>query len=182
MFKKQAILFVDGYNMIGAWPHLAQHMKNDQLDLARDQLLFELSQYKKMSGYNQIVVVFDAYLVPGITKNFEQFDLTVVFTKEGETADTYIEREISPYLSPVYRLVVATSDSAEQWLVFQKGAYRQSALELLLELDYYRKEVEKHVKNFHYGPYKRRNPWRVDQIVALNHLRRTIEDKSKEES
>lgn len=117
MLKRQAILFVDGYNMIGAWPHLASLMKQDELEKARDRLIFDLSQYKKMSDFAKVVVVFDAYQVPGVTKNFDQFDLTVVFTKEGETADAYIEREIAQYLSPVYRLIVATSDAAEQWLI-----------------------------------------------------------------
>lgn len=114
MLKKQDILFVDGYNLIGAWPSLAKMMHDDQLIDARDALLFELSNFKKLSAYEEIILVFDAHLVPGITSQYHQYDLTVVFTKEDETADSYIEREVSQYINPRYRVVVATSDSAEQ--------------------------------------------------------------------
>lgn len=178
MLKRQAILFVDGYNMIGAWPHLASLMKQDELEKARDRLIFDLSQYKKMSDFAKVVVVFDAYQVPGVTKNFDQFDLTVVFTKEGETADAYIEREIAQYLSPVYRLIVATSDAAEQWLIFQKGAYRQSAQELLLALHYQQQAAYKQIEAHHNNKIRRRNPWTMEDLISLNRLRQDIEDST----
>lgn len=176
MIKKQDILFVDGYNLIGACPTLSKMMKNDQLAHARDALLFELSNFKKLSGYDLIVIVFDAHLVPGITNQYRQYDLSVVFTKEDETADTYIEREIAHYIDPRYRVVVATSDSTEQWLIFQKGAYRQSANELWLAIQYAKQGLEQEsIRNL--SPIsQRRNPWKQKDLIALNNLRQRIEN------
>ncbi|MBK0347979.1 NYN domain-containing protein [Aerococcaceae bacterium zg-ZJ1578] len=175
MLRKKDILFVDGYNMIGAWPHLEKLMKQDELELARDQLLFELANFKKVRGYHQIIVVFDAYLVPGITKRFTEFDLQVVFTKENETADSYIEREVANYISPIYRVVVATSDYAEQWLIFQRGALRQSANELALEIRYAKQQVRTEVEHYYNQMLRRHSPWHVNQLIALDELRQEIE-------
>lgn len=71
-YKRQEILFVDGYNMIGAWPDLAKLQRADELAQARDQLLFELSTYRKRKNL-MITVVFDAQFVPGITKSYSQY-------------------------------------------------------------------------------------------------------------
>lgn len=181
MLKKQDILFVDGYNLIGAWPSLAKMMHDDQLIDARDALLFELSNFKKLSAYEEIILVFDAHLVPGITSQYHQYDLTVVFTKEDETADSYIEREVSQYINPRYRVVVATSDSAEQWLIFQKGAYRKSSNELWLEIQYAKQNLAEESKR-HYSPiFRRRIPWKKADLIALNHLRQSIESLPDED-
>lgn len=179
MLRKKDILFVDGYNMIGAWEKLADLMKKDELALARDMLLFELSNYKKARGYEKIFVVFDAYLVPGITNQYHQFDIEVIFTSEGETADQYIEREVSKYISPLYRVVVATSDYAEQWLIFQRGALRQSAKELELEISYTKEQLSEEIKAYYDRILRRRSPWHVEQLSMLDALRQEIEKREK---
>lgn len=175
MRRKRDILFVDGYNMIGAWSHLHQLMKKDQLALARDLLLSELSNFKKVRGYDEIIVVFDAHLVPGITKKYDEFELQVVFTKEGETADSYIEREVNRYINLTNRVVVATSDYAEQWLIFQRGALRQSAKELSIEVEYTKQQVSKEIKEYYDKMLRRRSPWEVEQLAKLDRLRKLIE-------
>lgn len=143
--------------------------------MARDSLLFELSNYKKVKGYAEIYVVFDAYQVPGITSQFDQFDLNVVFTSEGETADQYIEREVSKFISPLYRVVVATSDYAEQWLIFQRGALRQSAKELELEINYAKQQLSTEVQTYYSRILRRRSPWHIEQLSQLDQLRQEIE-------
>lgn len=88
---KEHLLIVDGYNMIGAWPELVKLKKQDKLEDARDDLLNRLSNYAKYEGI-EVIIVFDAQLVPGIQQTYKKSRLTVIFTKEDETADSYIER------------------------------------------------------------------------------------------
>lgn len=76
---KKQLLIVDGYNMIGAWPELVVLKKQDRLEEAREDLLNRLSNYAKYEGI-QIMVVFDAQFVPGITQSYEKYQLEVIFT------------------------------------------------------------------------------------------------------
>lgn len=172
-FKRKEILFVDGYNMIGAWPELSVLQRNDDIAAARDLLLFELSNYRKYRDI-KIIVVFDAQFVPGVTKTYHQFQLEVVFTQEGETADSYIEREVSNWVSPINRVIVATSDMAEQWLVFQRGALRMSANELLIEINYNKKQIHQEVSQYYNARSRRRSPWQIDQLKLLDELRYSL--------
>lgn len=172
---RQDILFVDGYNMIGDWPELLDLKKKEELAEARDLLLFELSNYRKFRNID-VIVVFDAHHVPGITKCYDEYELEVVFTQEGETADSYIEREVSRYINPLTRVVVATSDSAEQWMIFQQGALRKSARELYMDINYTKKEINRAVKGHHRQHLRRRSPWHGKQLLQLDQLRRQIED------
>ena len=114
---KKQLLIVDGYNMIGAWPELVQLKKQERLEDARELLLSRLSNYAKYEGL-EIIVVFDAQLVPGIQQTYKKYLLTVVFTKEDETADSYIERLAGEKNDRLTQVTVATSDLAEQWVVF----------------------------------------------------------------
>jgi predicted RNA-binding protein with PIN domain len=125
-------LIVDGYNIIFAWDEL-KALARDSLDDARARLLHILSNY---CGYRQceLIVVFDAYRVKGNPGSVEQHgNLSVVYTKEAETADTYIER-ITHELGRHHRVRVATSDGMEQLIILGNGAYRVSAAELLDEV------------------------------------------------
>ncbi|MGF3066474.1 NYN domain-containing protein [Facklamia sp. P12945] len=178
-YKRQEILFVDGYNMIGAWPELTQLKKMDQLNQARDQLLFELSEYRKYRDL-KIIVVFDAQFVPGITQIYEHYQVEVVFTQEGETADSYIEREVAHWISPLNRVVVATSDMAEQWLIFQKGAMRMSANELYMQLQFNKRQVRQTVEDHYSQLIRRRSPWKLDQLKLLDDLRFRLDDDKNE--
>ncbi|EAC5386116.1 NYN domain-containing protein, partial [Listeria monocytogenes] len=106
---KKQLLIVDGYNMIGAWPELVQLKKQERLEDARELLLSRLSNYAKYEGL-EIIVVFDAQLVPGIQQTYKKYLLTVVFTKEDETADSYIERLAGEKNDRLTQVTVATSD------------------------------------------------------------------------
>ena len=123
---KTPLLIVDGYNMIGAWPELVLLKNQDRLEDAREALLNRLSNYAKYEGL-KIIVVFDAQLVPGVTQSYTKYQLEVIFTQEGETADSYIERIAGELNNRLTQVTVATSDLAEQWVIFSQGALRTSA-------------------------------------------------------
>lgn len=174
-YKRRQILFVDGYNMIGAWPELIELKRQDQLAQARDQLLFELSEYSKYQTI-QIIVVFDAQFVPGLTQIYDYHQIEVVFTQTGETADAYIEREVANWISPLNRVTVATSDMAEQWLIFQRGAIRLSANELFMEVQSHKRQIRQTVKNYYSQLLRRKSPWKTDQLELLDALRFSLND------
>ena len=137
---KKELLFVDGYNMIGSWPHLVKLQRKNDMAAARDILLHELSEYAKYENI-EIRVVFDAHFVPGIQKQYDRYNLLVIFTKEDETADSYIEKAVGEENQFIANVVVATSDLAEQWLVFQRGASRKSARDLYKELKHTKQKI-----------------------------------------
>ena len=110
---KKQLLIVDGYNMIGAWPELVQLKKQERLEDARELLLSRLSNYAKYEGL-EIIVVFDAQLVPGIQQTYKKYLLTVVFTKEDETADSYIERLAGEKNDRLTQVTVATRFTAHK--------------------------------------------------------------------
>ena len=118
-------LLVDGYNMIFAWDEL-KDLAKESLDVARAQLLQLLSSYQGFMG-NPVIVVFDAYRVKGNPGSVERHgDLTVVYTKEAQTADAYIEKAAYE-LGKEHRIRVATSDGLEQIIILGAGALRISA-------------------------------------------------------
>ena len=120
-FGKEYLL-VDGYNIIFAWDELAGRAA-DSLDIAREELIRRLCSYQGYSGC-EVILVFDAYKVkknPGTVEKFR--NISVVYTKEAETADTYIER-VSHELSKNHRVRVATSDGSEQMIILGSGALR----------------------------------------------------------
>ena len=126
-------LLVDGYNIIHAWEDRSALARED-LDGARAKLIDLLRNYQSWRGC-QVIVVFDAYKVKGGKGAVEQLgDLYVVYTKEAETADMYIERT-TYQLSRDNRVRVATSDGLEQMIILGHGAQRMSAAELKYETD-----------------------------------------------
>ena len=121
-------LLVDGYNIIYAWPDL----KGLPLEHARDRLLGLMAEYGALTGI-QVMVVFDAHHVRRGTGHMEEVQgVTVVYTREGETADAFIER-LAGHLPPG-RLFVATADAHEQMVSFGRGAFRVTPLELKEEI------------------------------------------------
>lgn len=123
-------LFIDGYNVINAWPMLKKY-KEQELELSRDKLLDALAGYGKYSGYN-VIVVFDANEVSGsLGSEYYYADMKVVFTKEGETADSYIEKNAYILVRTGECVYVVTSDYAEQQAILWAGAYRMPARELI---------------------------------------------------
>lgn len=167
---RKNVLIVDAYNMIGNWPKLEKLKKADLLGDARDELLHILSNYHKQTNY-EIIVVFDAMFVPGISKSYRQYDLEVVWTKEGQTADSYIEMLAVNLQSPLVQVTVATSDQAEQWVVFSKGAMRKPAWELYQDIKRAKKEVRIATRKYQDEVSVRRSPWSERQLDQLAQLR-----------
>ncbi len=140
--KGPEYLLVDGYNIIFAWDNLRKTAK-DNLDLARSQLINILCNYQ---AFRQccLILVFDAYRVSGSKGEVEKLhNINVVYTKEAETADMYIQK-ITNELGNEHRVRVATSDGAEQLIILGNGAYRVSASEFYEEV----KQVEKAIKEY----------------------------------
>ncbi|MCH1641053.1 NYN domain-containing protein [Paenibacillus timonensis] len=134
------VLLVDGYNMIGGWPELAE-LSRENLQAARDRLLERLADYQAFSG-RKVIVVFDAYRVPGLGKAYSQNKVEMVFTKEKETADECIERLVGELSHRRRQIYVATSDMVEQHVIFGQGALRVSARELLIQVEQSEKEIQ----------------------------------------
>ena len=103
-----------------------------------------LADYQGFTGMT-VIVVFDAHQVPGVGSTYKQHRLTVVYTKEKETADSCIERLASEMARRSRNIYVATSDLVEQHVAFGKGALRISARELLIEIKQNRKAIEQKV-------------------------------------
>ena len=120
-------LLVDGYNIIFAWDELSSLAK-DNLELARNTLINAMCNYRGFTRCN-LILVFDAYRIKGNEREVEEINgITVIYTKEAETADMYIEKA-SHELSKKHRVRVATSDRLEQIIIMGSGAYRMSASE-----------------------------------------------------
>ncbi len=136
-------LLVDGYNIIFAWEELASVAK-DNLGLARQLLCNMLCNYQ---GYRQcgLILVFDAYKVAGGRGSVEKVGgIHVVYTKEAEAADAYIER-VTYEMGKKYRVRVATSDSLEQIIVLGHGATRLSAKAFYDEVLTVKREIEEQI-------------------------------------
>ena len=122
-------MLVDGYNIIHAWDELRELMEDVSLESARVKLIDTLSNYKGVQKAT-IIVVFDAYLVKGNPGSVSKYhNIYVVYTKEAETADHYIERVVTS-MPKHYRVRVATTDGLEQIIISGQGAVRMSAKEL----------------------------------------------------
>ena len=135
-------VLVDGYNIIFAWDDLRKLAK-ENLDDARSKLIDRLRNYQ---GFRRcpVIVVFDAYKVKGNPGSIEKMgDFSVVYTKEAETADMYIEKAAYD-LSKRHRVRVATSDGLEQIIILGGGALRMSASAFEQEV----KEVEDAIRKF----------------------------------
>lgn len=144
MGKSQEFLLVDGYNIVNAWPNL-RDISKENLEEARDLLIDILQDYQGYVGTN-IIVVFDAHLKERGVERHEYFgEIEVVYTKEGETADQYIERWVND-MGREYRVMVASSDFVEQTIVLARGGIRISARELYEEIGLItKKRNEKHI-------------------------------------
>lgn len=138
-------LLVDGYNVINAWNDLKKLQEHD-IEMARKKLIEILAQYQMVKGI-KVVIVFDAYLVKGGRERREIIDnVEIVFTKEGETADNFIEKQIS-ILGGGFKVTAVTSDWTEQQMVLALGGARMSPRELLEEVADMVKEIKKYQEN-----------------------------------
>lgn len=131
--KSNDYLLVDGYNIIFAWKELKK-LAEDNLEAAKTRLINQLCNYQGTKKMN-LILVFDAYKVEGgkgsVTR---EGDIYVIYTKEAETADQYIEKTTHE-LKKNYNVTVATSDGLEQVIIMSQGALRMSAKDLEIEVN-----------------------------------------------
>ena len=123
---------MDGYNIIFAWEELSG-LASVSIEAARNKLMDILSNYQ---GYkkNTLILVYDAYKVEGNTGEVMKYhNIYVVYTKEAETADQYIEKTVHQ-IGRKHRVTVATSDALEQIIILGQGASRLSAAGLKEEI------------------------------------------------
>lgn len=138
-------LLVDGYNIIFAWEELSALAK-ENLDAARSKLIQTMCNYQ---GYCKcrLILVFDAYKVKNNPGEVEQIaGISVVYTKEAETADMYIEK-VTHELGRKYRVKVATSDGMEQLIILGQGALRVSAAMFRQEVDRVEDAIREHLSS-----------------------------------
>ena len=141
---RQQYIIVDGYNIIFAWDELAALAKED-LDAARRRLMDQLSSY---AGFRKcrLVLVFDGYKQKGNPgEKFSFHNIQVVYTREGQTGDAYIEALVQE-IGTNYNIRVATSDSLVQLSSLRSGVLRMSARELQEEILRCHKEMEQFLK------------------------------------
>ena len=141
---KQKYIIVDGYNIIFSWSDLAE-LARGNIDAARRKLCDELSSF---AGFTKcrLVVVFDGWKQKGNPGEKSQFhNIQVVYTKEGETADAYIE-SLAAEIGSNYAVRVASSDSLVQISSFRSGVLRMSARELMEEVEAARKDMGRHFR------------------------------------
>ena len=139
------VLLVDGYNIIFAWEDLKE-LSQVNIEGARGKLMDILCNYQ---GYrkNIVILVFDGYKVKGnLGEVIKYHNIYVVYTKEAETADQYIEKTVQD-IGKQYCVTVATSDALEQMIILGQGAHRISAKELREEIIIMNRELkEEHLE------------------------------------
>lgn len=140
-------LLVDGYNIIFAWPELKKQA-DENLEAARYRLADMLCNYQ---GYKNIgvILIFDGYKSKGNEGSvFRYHNIDIVYTREAQTADNFIEL-VTQQMGRKVNIRVATSDGLEQVIILEKGAARMSARELKLELDKTEKLIRKDLEEHH---------------------------------
>jgi small GTP-binding protein len=140
-YEGEEYLLVDGYNVIFSWDHL-RDLSEESIDGARETLINILCNYQ---GYQkcEVILVFDAYKVKGNTREIEKVNnIHVVYTKEAETADMYIEK-VSHKLAKRHKVRVVTSDALEQLIILGNGALRVSSRAFLSEVQEAQREIQR---------------------------------------
>lgn len=138
-------LLIDGYNVIFAWEHLKE-LTERSLDGARQVLINILCNYQGYSKCN-LILVFDAYRVKGQYREVETVNgISIVYTKEAETADMYIEK-VTHKLAKNNRVRVVTSDALEQMIILGNGALRVPSLAFLEEVRQAEEEIRNIINN-----------------------------------
>lgn len=138
-YTSEEYLLVDGYNVIFSWDNLKK-LASENLESARNQLVNILCNYQ---GYCkcELILVFDAYRVSGKHREVEKVNnINVVYTKEAETADMYIEK-VTHKLAKNHKVRVVTSDGMEQFIILGHGALRISSQAFLQEVKLAEEEI-----------------------------------------
>lgn len=169
---KKEYLFIDGYNIVNQWDYFKNISRN--IDESRSKLIELLVEYQAYRGIN-VIVVFDAHMVKGSLEKRERIaGIEVIYTKEHETADSYIEKQLDK-IGRYERVQVATSDNSIQQIVLARGGTRISAHEMIIELQNTKKDIR---TKFDIPRQKGTN---IDQIIdsetlkKLEKIRRRIE-------
>lgn len=169
---KEDYLLVDGYNIIYAWPDLKELVDED-MDAARMKLLDSLTNYQAIKKC-QVIVVFDAYRIQGHPEEMIDYhNIRVVFTKEAQTADQYIERFASDNREK-YNIIVATSDGLQQIITRVAGSGLLSARELREEIERTKENAQ---RSFHDRQGINRNS--LKQSLSFEIKEQTSESKPK---
>lgn len=166
-------IFVDGYNVINAWPELKE-LTGTNLEEARYKLIDMLQDYAVYRDV-EVYVVFDAHYVKGSFEKNEKYKrINVVYTKEGESADCYIERSVVA-ISKRAGIAVVTSDYLEQRIVLQMGGIRITPSEFLLDIKKSKVKI-KEKSNLQYSEKKNtlENYLDVETLKKLEKLRRNL--------
>lgn len=143
-YEKEYLL-VDGYNIIFAWEELKE-LAEVNIDAARGRLMDILSNYQGAKKCT-LILVFDAYKVEGFQGEVQKYhNIHVVYTKEAETADQYIEK-VAHEIGRKYHVTVATSDGTEQVIIRGQGCFLLSAKELKTEIELVNKELRNNYLN-----------------------------------
>lgn len=140
-------LLVDGYNIIFAWDDLKKQA-NENLEAARYRLADLLCNYQ---GYKKtgVILVFDGYKSKGNEGSvFRYHNIDIVYTREAQTADNYIEL-VTQKIGRKVHITVATSDGLEQVIILGKGAARMSARELKIEIEKTEKLIQQDLDTHH---------------------------------
>ena len=143
--KEETYILIDAYNVIFSWKELADIAQAD-IQAARDRLVEIISHYK--SGVDmQIIVVFDAYKVENHKREVIKYqDISIVYTKQAETADQYIEKTVSD-MAKKYKVIVVTSDATEQIIIQSKGCILISSREFELEVKRAEQDISERLSN-----------------------------------
>ena len=137
-------MLIDGYNIIFAWNELKE-VARDSLEDARNMMIDRVCSYKALRPY-EVILVFDAYKVKGNRGEVEKIhNITVVYTKEAQTADAYIEKAAYE-LGKKHQVQVATSDGLEQMIILGSGAVRITAAAFIKEMEDVEKEIGEIIK------------------------------------
>lgn len=168
---KKEYLFIDGYNIVNQWKTLRNY--TDSIENSRNKLIESLIEYKAYKGIN-VVVVFDAHLVKGSNEKKEIISgVEVVYTKENETADSYIERQLDK-IGRAEIVRVATSDNFIQQIVLARGGTRLSSEEMYIEITNTKKEIKQKTDINKQNNIKIHNILDESTIEKLEELRNTI--------
>lgn len=171
MRKKRRLLVVDGYNLIGANTELFAESRLS-LRLAREELLKILSEYQAVAKY-EILCVFDAYEVKSKEHVLDYHGITVIYTKEKETADEYIERFVYETYHPhLCDISVVTSDLTEQNAIFAYGAYRIPSREMWSDLNEAEKNISAHIETINNKLPRSKLDISEEVLAELEKLRR----------
>ena len=169
---KKEYLYIDGYNIINQWKTLKNY--TESIENSRNKLIEDLIEYKAYKGIN-VIVVFDAHLVKGSNEKKEIISgVEVVYTKEHETADSYIEKQIAK-IGREEIVQVATSDNYIQQIVLARGGTRISAEEMFLEFNKTKQEIRRKTDNIRHNKTKISNVLDSETLEKLEILRRLME-------